>query len=186
MNISSLSNIPPKFYPFIALGITYLCSILKNFFLLREVAGCIKVLSNYLNSAIFTKGSHDFLNKKDNYQQCLNDVLLKFPIIQKYSGFYTGELEYGNSDISNYQTAYKLRNELMMKRNYLWQDLKASFNPIRSIKTLFSLPSLFLNWIGFEPGISFSRILNLGFWLIAYILDIYSSEIKVLINLFFQ
>lgn len=177
---------PFEYYLLLLLLITYLVSIVKAFLNLNEIIKCLKTLSAYLSSASLFRSPYDaigfHLEKKKNYDLCLNEVLIKFPIIEKYSGYYIGTLEYGASDISNYTVASKLFDILSMRRNYLYQNFKSAFNPCISIKSFFAIPSIVLDWLGFQPSIFFSRFFNLICWISAYLLGLYSEEIKVLLG----
>ena len=112
-------------------------------------------------------------------------LLFNFPAINRYTSFYSKTLEYGCSDLENYQNTYVLYNELLMKRNFLIDNFFKSFNPIYALKTLLCVPSIFIKWLGFHPGDSISKILNLICWIITWFLNLYSSEIKTLINSLF-
>ena len=165
----------------------YICSIFTAVIKLREINGALQVLSEYIDSADI-KGSGYIVSgpgllKKDNYEKCLSNALTKFPIIYKHSGYYTGALEYGASDMQNYLTAIKLYNELAMNSNYAVEELKSAFNPIQSLKTLISLPGTALSWVGISHKNSSSTVLNILCWIAVYLLGLYSDEIKELINL---
>lgn len=183
-------NIPAKYYPLLLLTIIYVVSIARAFLKLNEIIGCLKTLTAYLSSASISKSPYDavgfHLEKRGHYDLCLNDVLVKFPVIEKYSGYYTGTLEYGAPDITNYRTAATLYNELSMKRNYIYQDFKSSFNPIHAVKTLFTIPSSLIEWIGFNPSAIVSRVVNIIGWIVSFILGLYSEEIKALITALLQ
>lgn len=185
-----LINVSLKFFLLLLFVTTYFITIVKSFLKLNEILKCLNCLSRYINSATVVKQYYDImgfqLNKKENYQQCLNETLLKFPVIQKYSGYYSGSLEYGASDAENYKTAADIYNNLLMKRNYLFQDFKSSFNPMQTLKTLFSFPSNLIELIGFNPSAVASRVINLGGWLLSFAISLYSTEIKVLISALIQ
>lgn len=165
----------------------YICSIFTAVIKLREVNGALQVLSKYIDSADVTGSGYivsgSGLLKKDNYEKCLSNALTKFPIICKYSDYYTWALEYGASDMQNYLTAIKLYNQLAMKSNYVMEELKSALNPIQSLKTLISLPGTVLSWVGISHKKSFSTVLNILCWIAVYLLGLYSDEIKELINL---
>ena len=145
--------------------IIYIWSVCSSFLRLRKLNGAITVLAEYLNSATMERPSYDCIGyrliKRENYQRCLSDALCKFPVISKYVGYYCGTLKYGASDFENYTTAVQLYNELAMKRNYLFEALKSSFNPLCSLKTLFALPVSFLSWLGVPLKIPLSKLVNL-------------------------
>lgn len=166
--------------------VVYLYSIFSGFFKLKQIHCAMKVLSNYLHSAVLERSPYNAVGyclvKKDNYQECLSDALYKFPLISRCSGYYCDRLDYGASDVQNYSTAVKLYNNLAMENNYLIDAFKTSFNPFRALKTLFSLPGLALSWFGMPQKISLSRLLNLLCWILVYLLNLYSDEIKLLLN----
>ncbi len=180
-----LINVSLKSLLLILFVATYLFTIVKSFLKLNEVLKCLKCLLKYLNSATIDRISLQ-LDKKENYQQCLNETLLKFPVIQKHYGYYGDSLEYGASDVENYKVAINIYNYLLMKRNYLLQDFKSSFNPLQTLKTLFSFPSSLIEFIGFNPSAVASRVINLGGWLLSFVISLYSAEIKVLISALIQ
>lgn len=180
-----LINVSLKFFLLLFFVTAYIVKIVKSFMKLNEILKCLKCLLRYINSARIDRISLQF-DKKENYQQCLNETLLKFPTIQKYYGGYGDSLEYGASDVENYRAAINICNYLLMKRNYLLQDFKSSFNPVRTLKTLFSFPSNLIELIGFNPSAVASRVINLGGWLLSLAISLYSTEIKVLISALIQ
>lgn len=181
-----LINVSIKLFLIFLFVVTYLITIIKSFLKLLEIRDCICCLSNYLSSAKIGKWSFDNigfqLNKNESYQQRLSEALFKFPVIQKYTGYYSGSLEYGASDAENYKVAADIYNNLLMKRNYIFQDFKSSFNPIHTLKTIFTFPSKIFIWVGFNPSEVASRVINLIGWIVSYLIGIYSSEIKELIT----
>jgi hypothetical protein len=167
----------------------YVFLIAKSIFKLQEINKILDILLEYLNSAKPIQSHYGLecsLSKNPNYDTCLNEVLAHYPVIQKYSDFYAPHLEYGASDISTFTSAAKIYNNFLMKRNYLFQDFKDSFNPIYTLKALFSVPSRFLKWIGLTHKLSFPRLFNLLCWVVAYFINLYSDEIKALIASIFE
>lgn len=63
---------------------------------------------------------------------------------------YITPLKYGKADSKNYKAAIEHYNELAMRRNFFVDDAKKSFNPLSAVQNLFSIPSRFLEWIGFN------------------------------------
>lgn len=167
-------------------GIVFLYSIISSLLKLKEISSLLDILYKYLESATyqppFYQAAGPRLIKKDNYSICLNELLYNFPRIRKYSKCYFDFLQYGASDIDNYSSAINLYNRLLMKKNYLIESFKASLNPLCSLQTLFLLPGKFLHWLGLSRISYSSRVLNLACWIIAYLLNVYSNEIKSLIN----
>ncbi len=167
-------------------GIVFLYSIISSLLKLNEISSLIDILYKYLESATyqtpFYQAAGARLIKKDNYSACLNELLYNFPRIRKYSECHLDFLRYGAPDIENYSSAINLYNRLLMKKNYLIESFKTSLNPICSLQTIFLLPGEFLHWLGFSRIGYSSRVLNLACWIIAYLLNVYSNEIKSLIN----
>lgn len=160
--------------------IVYICTIIHHIFEVREINSLISTIEKYLSSAERT--GYGKLILKDNYIKCCNELLFRYPRITKHLGFCTPDLNYGNSNETNYSKAIDTYNRMLMHRNYSVDDLKTSFVPTESLKTLFSLPSKVIHWLGFEPKESFSKFINLVCWLAAYLLNLYSDEIKALIT----
>ena len=159
----------------------YVYFVAKNFFLLCKIRKAITVLNNYLNSAIMPKSYYDEIIKKDNYQQCLNDVLFYYPTIAEFKDSFEC-LEYGVPDKQNLVAAYHLCNELMMKRNFIFQSFTESLNPVNVLKQIFKFPSSFIAWIGFNPSSMFSKLFNIFCWALTFALNMYSEEIKSFIS----
>lgn len=159
----------------------YVYFVAKNIFLLCKIRKAITVLNNYLNSAIMPKSYYDEIIKKDNYQQCLNEVLFYYPDIVKFQNSFE-RLEYGVPDKQNYIAAYQIYNELLMEGNFITHKFIDSLNPVYALKKMFKIPSSLISWIGFKPSTMFSKLLNIFCWLLTYILNMYSHEIKLLIS----
>lgn len=149
----------------------------------RSVGKCIFKLLNYLESADAGAG---FFQKHEDYVQRLNELLEYYPAITKHTSFYSSTLSYGYSETENYNNALSIYRELLMTRNYKIHALKRAFNPLVSLKRIFSLPSIIIKWIGLEPSDRTKKIINLLGWIITYLLGMYSDEIKSLINSLFQ
>jgi hypothetical protein len=128
----------------------------------------------------------DLIRQSPSYQEALNKVLANYPTILKYEPYYVGNMGYGQPHLQNYRSAIEHYNNLLMERNYLDQSLKSSFNPLTTIKKIFSFPSTFIEWIGFSPKETTSKLFNVLSWLLTFFLGLYSEEIKALISLFFQ
>lgn len=163
--------------------IVYVFNIVKSFLQVRKIKNLIEIIVRYLKSATITTCDYpNVLRKNENYVECMNDLLFNYPAISQFTTFYSKQLAYGMHDLEVYQATIEIYQELLMERNFLINDLCASFNPIRAIKILFCIPSIFIEWIGFRPGKSLSKILNAICWVITYLLGMYSVEIKTLIT----
>ena len=145
----------------------YVYFVAKNIFLLCKIRKAITVLNNYLNSAIMPKSYYDEIIKKDNYQQCLNDVLFYYPTIAEFKDSFEC-LEYGVPDKQNLVAAYHLCNELMMKRNFIFHSFTESLNPVNVLKQIFKS--------------MFSKLFNIFCWALTFALNMYSEEIKSFIS----
>lgn len=162
--------------------IVFIYSIFKNLYDLLQIRKLIEILYNYLHSVTFQKDDYQIdMIKKDNYTQCLNKVLSKYPSIAKYKTCYD-ILEYGAVDKENYRSAHNIYNNLQMNKNYITHNLLHSLNPVNGLKQLFKLPSSIIAWIGFVPSDVFSKFFNIFCWLITYLLGMYSQEIKLFIS----
>lgn len=170
-------------YALIVWAVVYVFCIVDCIRDARSVGKCIAKLLNYLKSADAGTG---FFRKHEDYVQRLNELLEYYPVITKHTDFYSSTLSYGYSDTENYNNAVSIYRELLMTRNYKMHDLKRAFNPFVSLKHIFSLPSIIIKWLGFEPSDRIKKIINLLSWIITYLLGMYSDEIKSLINSLFQ
>ena len=154
---------------------------------LREIIGLIKLLNKYLDSAtIKYEAYHPCLIKRPTYEECLSEVLFKYPVMSRYTRLSCDILKYGVSDIENYNAAINIYNRILMKRNYMLNDFFRVLNPFWALKTLFSLPSLFLGWIGFSIKGTATRAFNVFVWTAGYLIGLYSDEIKTIITSLFQ
>lgn len=160
----------------------YMYFVLKNFYTIWKIRKLINVLSDYLNSATL---SNSCLGKclitKENYQQCLKEVLFYYPVIAKFQTC-SDFLGYGIPETENYIAAYRLYNNLMMRDNSIVHAFTESLNPIYTLKRIFHIPSSFISWMGFKPSIIFSRLFNAFSWIVTYLLGVYSQETKYLIS----
>lgn len=159
----------------------YIYFVISNFLNVRKIRKLINVLSDYLNSASIKSHYQSGIIKKDNYQQCLNEVLFYYPDIVKFKNSFE-RLEYGVPDKQNYIAAYQIYNELLMEGNFITHKFIDSLNPVYALKKMFKFPSSLISWIGFKPSTMFSKLLNIFCWLLTYILNMYSYEIKLLIS----
>lgn len=164
----------------IFLFLMYLGIILKRFLRISDIAICLNALLDFLNSATLT--SHSSLSKDSDCKEKLNIVLRIYPKISEFTNFYSPTLSYSYSDVENYKNSVRLYNELQMQKNFLIRDLKKSFNPLIAIKSTFSLPITLMQFLGIKPSLNFSNLINLAAWIIAFILNLYSVEIKALLN----
>lgn len=175
------------YYLLILWIIIYISSALVAFLKLREIIGLIKLLNKYLDSAtIKYEAYHPCLIKQPTYEERLSEVLFKYPVMSQYIGLPCDILKYGASDIENYNTAINIYNRMLMKRNYLINDFFHVLNPFLALKTLFSLPSLFLSWIGFSIKDTATRAFNVFVWAAGCLIELYSDEIKTIITSLFQ
>lgn len=167
----------------------YVANVINSAFHIREINTVINLLCEYLNSFShpdFVRTSITFAQQSSAYSQELLNVLKSYPTIRKYESIYITPMEYGQPDSQNYLAAKDHYNYLLMKRNYLIQDLKYALNPLRTFKSIFFFPNSLIKWIGFKPKLMTSKLLSLCCWLLVYFLDLYSDEIKNLTLLLFQ
>lgn len=162
----------------------YLGIIVKRFLELHKIVSCLDTLADFLNSAAPTSG--DYLNKTGDYDKNLQKVLLKYPVMSDFTNFYSPQLSYSQTDKEIYKNSYRLYNELSMCRNYLLKELKEAFNPLIAMKATFSFPITLIRFLGINPNITFANFINLIAWLLAFILNLYSNEIKMLITQFLK
>lgn len=160
----------------------YVYFVLKNFYTIWKVHKLTTILSDYLSSATLNNSYlGKYLIKKENYQQCLDEILFNYPVIAKYQTC-SDYLDYGAPETDNYIAAHNLYNNLMMQGNFIVHTFLESLNPIYTLKQIFNFPSSFISWIGFKPSTVFSRLFNVLSWLFTYLLGVYSQEIKYLIS----
>lgn len=169
-------------YLLIILIFIYIHTIVQHFLKIKEIDSIIDVLEKY-GTSVKTDSCGNIIFS-DNYNESLNLLLHYYPKIVDCLGFYTPTLEYRTSPKDTYKIASHIYNDILMERNYAVNDLTKSFNPIISVKKLLRIPSTFLKWIGFDFGSASIKFINLIGWLLAYFLNIYSEEIKVLISSF--
>lgn len=159
---------------------TYIGSIIFYISQISQINNCITVLSEFLKSGRFS--SYGELIQNENFVPCLNRLLSIYPKISKFSDMYDPPLSYGDDPLTTYTAAYKLYNSLFMRKNFLVNDLRDSFNPINTLKKMAILPSTLLTFFGFQPGVYSSRIFNLIGWILTYLLGLYQNEIKLFIS----
>ena len=165
---------------FILFILTYLYSIISNFSQILQLDKCLDALVSFLNSGRYS--SYGQIIKNENFDKCLSELLFRYPLICKFTSFYSDTLSYGEDISTTYTSAVKLYNDLRMKRNFLVDDLCTSFNPLSALKKIIAFPSLILKYFGFQPGTHASRLINLLGWILTYLLGLYQDEIKALIN----
>lgn len=173
-------------YVLLLLSIIYVFTIIKSMLALIRIKNLLEIIVKYLNSANINTQFPATLHKKENYNECLHELLLNYPAISRYATIYSESLRYGDSDIMTYQKSISLYEKLLMKRNFLFDEFRQAFNPISAVKTLFCIPSLIIGWIGFHPRNSATKILNLLCWIATYFLGLYSEELKALTTVLFQ
>lgn len=164
----------------ILLAAVYIYSIISSVLEIKQISVCIDVLALFLSSAKLSP--YGELIKNPDFDTKLNEVLFRYPVIQKFGSIYSAYLSYNNTPSENYRSAIELYNDLLMKRNYLVNNFYSSFNPINTLKKLAVFPSYLLTFFGFRPNIYASRIFNLCGWVLTYLLGLYQNEIKTLIT----
>ena len=167
----------------------YVANFINSAFRFREINTVINLLHEYLNSFSpqnSVRAYIDFSQQSSAYSQELLDVLRNYPTICKYESIYITPMKYGQSDSQNYLAARDHYNYLLMRRNFLYKDLKYALNPLRTFKSIFFFPSFLMKWIGFKPKAMTSKLLSACCWLFVYFLGLYNDEIKALISLLFQ
>lgn len=162
----------------------YIYLILKSIFVLKDIHFCLDILFQYCKSA--SMHGYGTLTKSASYDKNLNIVLRNYPLISKYTNLYSPSLSYSATDLDNYSHAVSLYHELQMTQNWRFEELKQSFNPINTLKYLFSVPSKILKFLGIKPPISSLNFINIIGWLAAYFLNIYSADVKSLLDSIFQ
>ena len=160
-------------------AVAYIGSIISKILKLSKITKCLKVLSSFLNSG--NLDSYGRLTKSQNFDKCLEDLLLHYPSICKFSSFYDPTLSYGENPLKTYHSAIELYNNLRMRQNFLLDDLINVLNPINTIKQIATLPSSILKFFGYKPNVFASRLFNFLCWIFTYALGMYQDEIKAFI-----
>lgn len=165
---------------------TYLWCIAKSVHTAFSIKKLLETLAGYLNSSSINSSNFPYvLNKAKDFLEKQNEVLMLVPAINRHISGWC-EMGYGKSDETNYAAAVRAYNELLMKQNYVIDEIAQSFNPLRALKILFQAPSLLAKYIGINPKNAFSKILNLITWIAVYLFGAYQSEIKMLLNSIFH
>lgn len=165
---------------FVILMILYVGKIIFALYRIFQITTCIHTLQRFLRST--QASAYSLIGNK--YQRYLKKVLRIYPRICKFISYSSSRLSYSQQDYQNYFSSKNICNELLMKRNFLIQDLLDSFNPITAIKTLIAFPCILLSSIGINTKPSSRKYLNSIGWIITFLLDVYKPEIKALINYF--
>ncbi len=165
---------------FVILMILYIWQIFFLLYKIFQITTCIHVLQRFLCSTHISVYSLT----GNKHQRYLKKVLRIYPRICKFIPYSSSKLSYSQQDYQNYFSSKNICNELLMKRNFLMQDLLDSFNPITAIKTLIAFPCILLSSIGINTKPSSRKYLNSIGWIITFLLDVYKPEIKNLINYF--
>ena len=131
--------------------LVYLCSIISNLFKILQLDKCLDALTSFLNSGRYS--AYGEIIKNENFDKCLSELLFRYPLICKFTNFYSSTLSYGEDISKTYTSAFKIYNDLRMKRNFLVNDLCISFNPLSAIKKIITFPSLLLEYFGFQPRV---------------------------------
>ncbi len=155
-------------------GIVYAATILSALFSLLQVRKCLQKLNRFLTE--FNCGS--------NHDKSLDSLLKYYPVITKYAS--SPNLNYQIPDLENYFRSEQLHSKLMMTRNFKKHALIRSLNPLVSLKAIAKFPVTAISWLGFKPGKATSLFISILGWLIAYILSLFSEEIKALIVSLFE
>lgn len=168
--------------------VIYIYLVFVSCFKYLQILNCIHILSEYLENCRklgfpVTSGSncHD-----ENFRKSLSNVLHIYPNITQILGINTPALNYGYTDLKNYNNSVSIFYSLLKERDFAFFNIKSKLNPFKSLKLLFTLPGKFLEYLGFTINTHISKIFSIVVWLTAYLLEIYSDEIKHLINSFFQ
>ena len=172
-----------KYLLFLFIAI-FIWQVIRSFLRLMKILSCLECLKDFLLSA--TASPSGLINKTPDYDINLNKVLSKYPDISIFSSIYGPTLSYHMSERKIYDNSITLYNDLRMRRNFLISEVRSSFNPLKAVKTLLSFPSSLFNLLGFNPRVSTARILNVITWVLAYLLNLYGSEIKTLIESFLK
>lgn len=161
-------------------AVVYIASIVSCVSRIKQVNKCLNLLAAFINSGKYS--AYGQIIKNDDFDKNLSEVLFYYPMIQRFCNFYSCSLSYGENSTKNYNSAIELYNQLRMKSNYLFDDLRRSFNPLNTLKKIAIFPSLILEFFGFQPNMYASRFLNLVGWILTYLLGLYQNEIKALIS----
>jgi hypothetical protein len=144
------------------------------------------ILISFLDATKITIGRYysRTLTRSENYSKAKNKLLGSYPLIcyvlPEYSN---GCLSYDKSDFELHDTTEEIYNAVLMKHNFVYYNLRSSFLPFNTLKTISRLPSSFVKWLGINHSNLASRIINLIGWIASFIIGIYSLEIKDLITL---
>lgn len=117
-----------------------------------------------------------------SYEKLLNQR----PKLQEI-GLYQYDIGYSNSYNANLHTIEKLPGKLKDVKNFAKHSLLTSFYPSSVFKFTFGLPSKFIQSLGLSPikhkeiYNSLVLLFNLTIWIIVYLLNLFSPEIKELI-----
>lgn len=194
MNLNFLLTLPKKDILLLIFLIFYAWRIVTLWYRVFKTSVLLAYLREYLES-VPTKASPDcpveyLIKESSTYYPCLDNVLRHYPAMYSLEYNYITPLKYGKADSKNYKAAIEHYNELAMRRNFFVDDAKKSFNPLSAVQNLFSIPSRFLEWIGFNLSESFSKIWNIVVIVGSFFLGMYHNEIKscldLLVNLLFQ
>lgn len=159
-------------YILYAFAFIYVFVILSNIHSFFEISRCILKLENFINA--YNKSFHYNENGKE-----LNSLLKFYPTISKYRNCYSPTLSYGDYTSTTFEKSKTLYNDLLMRRNFISDDIKNSFNPLRTLKIVFSLPYKIITFMGFNPRKNKINIINILGWII-------TTVVSTLINMFFD
>lgn len=150
----------------------YIFVILSNIHSLFEINRCIHKLQNFINS--YNKSFHYSENRKE-----LNSLLKFYPTISKYRNCFSPTLSYSDHSSTTFEKSKTLYSEFLMRRNFISNDIKNAFNPLTTLKIIFSLPYKIITLMGFKPRKANINIINILGWIITTIST-------TLINMFFD
>ena len=143
--IEQLSHLHKKEVLILLFLTVYAHGIIHSLHCLFEIKKSLFLLNRYIYA--------ESANTKN-----LKKVLSYYPIIVKYS-YQKESMKRSNPDYVNYEIAKQHYSDLLNNWDFFVYDYKKAFNPLVALKATFSIPSSFLNWIGFYP-----RRINLNFF----------------------
>ena len=134
----------------VAFSLVYICNIFVNFFRLFQIFKGIRKLNNFI---------YCYEQRKDCKHKQSN-LLMYFPIISRYLGYYSKTLTYNDSVYSIYEKCVPMRNALLSQRDNQIHYLIGEFIPISALKIFLSIPYHLLLWLGFRPNRNHKSTIN--------------------------
>lgn len=170
-------------YIFFALwGIIYTYTIVKKIHSLIQAKKCVSKLYNFV--ATYYEQSEHGNPDRSLYTKQLNALLSYYPIIASFYRY--PALSYADSDETAFEKATELLCECRMIVNYKAHAVIRSLNPLISLKKLVMFPASLVAQFGFRLGKRSSLFINVLGWFAAYLLTMFSAEIKALLTSVFQ